>query len=175
MGVCYSSYCKILKIHIKSQCDAWRCFDEAIHILSLGLLTILCQWPHSSTPLFSQKGSIMFEFPCHSNFIINWQFLNMSAQPILVVWTRFRIAYISLPSAHYKPFLHFPIWVHICPLGLQGVSLPPHLVSSLFTHWCKGGIVCFTTRLQDFANISTLDERRMNQVKWWTFHGTNSV
>ena len=35
---------------------------------------------------------------------------------------------------------------------------------------------CFAARLEDFADISSLEERRtMNLVKWWTFHGENGV
>jgi hypothetical protein len=35
---------------------------------------------------------------------------------------------------------------------------------------------CFVVRLEDFADISSLEERRnMNPVKWWNCHGTNGV
>jgi hypothetical protein len=35
---------------------------------------------------------------------------------------------------------------------------------------------CFVAGLEDFVDISSLDERRsMNLVKWWTCHGANGV
>ena len=35
---------------------------------------------------------------------------------------------------------------------------------------------CFAAGLEDFADISTLDERRtMDPVKWWTCHGASDV
>jgi hypothetical protein len=35
---------------------------------------------------------------------------------------------------------------------------------------------CFVARLEDFANISALEDRStMNSIKWWTCHGTNGV
>jgi hypothetical protein len=35
---------------------------------------------------------------------------------------------------------------------------------------------CFATGLEDFVDISTLEERStMNPIKWWTRHGANGV
>jgi hypothetical protein len=35
---------------------------------------------------------------------------------------------------------------------------------------------CFAVGLEDFADISALDERRtMDPVKWWTCHGASGV
>jgi hypothetical protein len=34
---------------------------------------------------------------------------------------------------------------------------------------------CFAVGLEDFADISSLEERTMDPVKWWTCHAANGV